>query len=65
MRDRNGIDLPDSDAAREEARRRAFLLLSEGYRLAEDRGHWTVEVRDDTDNVVLSMSLREAISEII
>jgi uncharacterized protein DUF6894 len=60
MIDPTGTELPDQDAAHEEARRRAYLLLSEGYQRGEDCGHWILEVCDELGEVVLSMSQMDA-----
>ena len=57
--DRKGTELSDEDAAREEARRRAYILLSEGYELGEDRGQWMLAVRDVAGEVLLDLTLRE------
>lgn len=61
MIDRIGIELPDVDAVREEARRRAFLMLTEGYKAGEDRRGWTIRVSNVDGIVVLSMTLAKAI----
>jgi hypothetical protein len=61
MIDRVGVELPDMDAVREEVRRRAHLLLGEGYRRGEDRRHRIIDVRDESGALVLSLTLEEAI----
>ena len=62
MRDLIGVELPDLDAVREEANRRAFLLLSEGYRKGEDRRGHILFVRDEDGRVVLKLTLGDAIA---
>jgi hypothetical protein len=60
MPDSIGVELSDIDAVREEARRRAFLLLTAGYEQGEDRRNWPIAVRDEHGRVVLSLTLGEA-----
>ncbi len=57
-RDRKGVELTDMDEVREEARR--LLLLAAGYRTGKDRSGWTIDVRDEAGNVVLSLTLKDA-----
>ena len=57
---RTSVELDGLDAVREEARRRAFVLLGEGYRKGEDRRNWTIDVKDEHGVVVLSLSLSAA-----
>ena len=63
MRDLSGVELPDLEAAREEARHRAFLTLTDGYKLGQDRRGWLIDVRDEAGRVVLTLTLDEAISQ--
>ncbi len=61
-RDDLGVHLDDLDAVREEARLRAHLVLGEGHRQGQDRRTWMIEVVDVTGEVVLSISLGDAVS---
>ena len=60
MQDRSGVELADIEEAREEARRRAFLLLGEGYRKGQDRRGWKIRVRDEAGRVVFTLTLADA-----
>ncbi len=57
-----GVELADLDAVREEARLRAHLLLSEGYRVGQDRRKWMIDVVDANGKHVLGISLADAVS---
>jgi hypothetical protein len=61
MIDRVGTELSGIEDVREEARRRALLLLSEGVRKGEDRRHWVMDVRDESGTVVLHFRLKEVV----
>ena len=50
------MELDGLDMVREEARRRAFLLLREGLRLGQDRNGWFVE--DDDGALVLRATVK-------
>ncbi|WP_375461119.1 DUF6894 family protein [uncultured Enterovirga sp.] len=58
--DRKGTELTELDEAREEARRRAYVLLTAGYGKGEDRSGWTIAIREESGVVVLRFTLREA-----
>jgi hypothetical protein len=60
MIDTVGTQLADLDEVREEARRRAHILLSDGYRKGEDRANWMIDVYNENGAVVLSISLKDA-----
>ena len=62
MRETVVVELPDLDAVLEEARRRAFLLLAEGYKKGEDRRRHSLDIRDEDGRLVLTLTSGEAIS---
>jgi hypothetical protein len=56
----NGTELPDLIAVRQKAKLNAQEILADGRRRGEDRGHWTLEVRNEADQTVLTAPVSQA-----
>jgi hypothetical protein len=58
--DPDGSELPDAAAATKEALANAWGIMQDGQRRGEDRQNWLVEVRDESDQTVVTIPLSQA-----
>jgi hypothetical protein len=58
--DPKGIELPNLDAVRDEAIRSARDILDDGLAKGDDRIGWTFDIKDNTDQTVLTVPFAEA-----
>jgi hypothetical protein len=61
--DPKGIELPGVSAVREQALKSAREILEDGRAQGDDRSGWRFDVKDGSDDTVLTMPFAEAASE--
>ena len=58
--DPDGAELINLSAVKQKVKQDAREILADGQRRGEDRSHWTLEVRNEADQTVLTTPVSQA-----